>query len=138
MGKMIFVNLPVKDLDRSTEFFGKLGFTFNQQFTDENATAMEIDKDNGIYAMLLVEPFFKGFTPKQVADAHRTTEAIIALGVESRAAVDAFADAALASGGSPANDPMDEGSMYARSVQDPDGHLWEAVWMDPAVVQDQG
>lgn len=138
MSKMIFVNLPVKDLNRSTEFFGRLGFTFNKQFTDENATAMEIDKDNGIYAMLLVEPFFKGFTKKEIADATKTTEAIIALGLESRAAVDELADKALASGGSPANDPMDEGYMYGRSFQDPDGHLWEVMWMDPAAVQDQG
>jgi uncharacterized protein len=137
MSKMIFVNLPVKDLNRSTEFFGKLGFTFNKQFTDENATSMEIDKENGIYAMLLVEPFFKGFTKKEVADATKTTEAIIALGLESREAVDEMADKALASGGSPANDPMDEGYMYGRSFQDPDGHLWEVVHMDMDAAQQQ-
>ena len=138
MSTMIFVNLPVKDLSRSREFFGGLGFTFNRQFTDENATLMEIDKDNGIYAMLLVEPFFKSFTKKEVADAGTTTEAIIALGLESREAVDELADRALASGAGPANDPMDEGSMYSRSFQDPDGHLWEVVWMDPSAVEGQG
>ncbi|EST37351.1 hypothetical protein N566_13525 [Streptomycetaceae bacterium MP113-05] len=135
MSKMIFVNLPVKDLNRSVEFFGKLGFTFNKQFTDENATAMEIDKDNGIYAMLLVEPFFKGFTKKEIADATKTTEAIVALGLESREAVDELADNALANGGHPVNEPMDEEYMYGRSFQDPDGHQWEVVWMDRSTVE---
>ncbi|MFR9673263.1 VOC family protein [Streptomyces sp. TR06-5] len=136
MSTMIFVNLPVKDLDRSREFFGTLGFTFSKQFTDENATAMEIDKENGIFAMLLVEPFFKGFTPKEIADATTTTEAIVALGLESREAVDTLVDAALAHGGSPANPPMEEGFMYGRSFCDPDGHLWEAVWMDPSAMEE--
>lgn len=135
MSKTIFVNLPIKDLARSREFFGKLGFTFNEQFSDDNALSLVIDKDNGIYAMLLLEPFFKSFTKKDVADATTTTEAIIALGVESREAVDELTDKALANGGRPANDPMDEGFMYGRSFQDPDGHQWEVMWMDPAAVE---
>ncbi|GAA2357100.1 VOC family protein [Nonomuraea africana] len=130
---MIFVNLPVKDLDRSKNFFTGLGFTFNRQFTDEKAACLVIS--DTIYAMLLTEEFFKSFTKKDIADAHTTTEAIVALGVESREKVDELADKALASGGSPANDPMDEESMYGRSFQDPDGHLWEVVWMDPAAVE---
>jgi uncharacterized protein len=133
MPMQIFVNLPVKDLNRAIDFFTKLGFTFNQQFTDENATCMVITND--IYAMLLVEEFFQTFTTKEVADASRTTEAIVALGVDSRAQVDELADTALASGGQPVKEPMREGSMYGRSFQDPDGHIWEVFYLDPAAVQ---
>ncbi|MCT2590792.1 VOC family protein [Streptomyces sp. N2-109] len=136
MSKMIFVNLPVRDLTRSREFFGKLGFTFNEQFSDDNAASLVIDADNGIYAMLLTEPFFKTFTTKEVADAATTAEVIVALGVESRQEVDDLADKALAAGGKSSKDPMDEGFMYGRSFQDLDGHLWEVMWMDPAAVQD--
>ncbi|AXK34957.1 glyoxalase [Streptomyces armeniacus] len=132
MSKMIFVNLPVKDLARSREFFGKLGFTFNEEMCDQNAAAMVIDEENGIFTMLLVEPFFQTFTTKDVADATKTTEATVALGVESRAAVDELADKALAAGGEAVREPMDEGFMYGRAVYDLDGHLWEFMWMDPA------
>ncbi|MCF6522699.1 VOC family protein [Streptomyces sp. JJ36] len=140
MSKMIFVNLPVQDLERTRAFFTALGFTFNPQFSDENALGMVIDEDNGIHAMLLLEPFFKTFTPKgkEIADATRTTETIIALSAESRAEVDDLAERALANGGSPANEPMDEGFMYGRSFQDPDGHVWEVVWMDPAAMESAG
>ncbi|MGP4003247.1 VOC family protein [Streptomyces sp. 8N706] len=135
MSTKIFVNLPVKDLGRSVEFFTGLGYSFNPQFTDENAACLVISDD--IYAMLLVEPFFKSFTKKEVADATKTTEAIVALGVESRQRVDELVDKALSTGGLPANEPMDEGFMYVRSFQDPDGHLWEVLYMDPAAVQEQ-
>jgi len=133
MSTKIFVNLPVKDLNRSKDFFTKLGFSFNKQFTDENAGCMVITDD--IYAMLLTEPFFKNFTKKEIADARKSTEAIVALGVESRARVDELADKALSSGGSAANEPMEQDGMYGRSFQDPDGHLWEVIWMDPASIQ---
>jgi predicted lactoylglutathione lyase len=129
----IFVNLPVKDLRKSKEFFTALGYSFNPHFTDENAGCLVISDD--IYAMLLVEPYFKTFTRKAIADATRSTEAILALSVESRAEVDELADKALAAGGQPANDPADHGFMYVRSFQDPDGHHWEVVYMDPAAAQ---
>jgi uncharacterized protein len=129
----IFVNLPVKDLNRSKEFFTSLGYSFNAQFTDDNAGCLVISDE--IYAMLLTEPFFKGFTKKEIADADKTSEAILALSFDSREQVDAIADKALSAGGKPAMEPQDHGFMYGRSFLDPDGHHWEAVWMDPAAVQ---
>ncbi|MCI2422738.1 glyoxalase/bleomycin resistance/extradiol dioxygenase family protein [Saccharopolyspora sp. K220] len=122
-----FVNLPVKDLGKSIEFFTALGFSFNQQFTDENATCMVISDE--AYAMLLVEPFFKQFTKKELVDATKATEVVVALGVESRAQVDEMAEKAFAAGAQPANEPMDEGPMYTKSFQDLDGHIWELVHM---------
>lgn len=133
MATQIFVNLPVKDLRKSTEFFTALGYSFNPQFSDENAGCLVIS--DTIYAMLLMEPFFKSFIKKEIADATKTTEVIVALTVESRARVDELAEKALASGGKPATDPIDHGFMYSRSFQDPDGHLWEVVYMDPSAVQ---
>jgi predicted lactoylglutathione lyase len=133
MSTKIFVNLPVKDLKRSVEFFTKLGYTFNPQFTDENATCMIIAED--IFAMLLVEKFFKTFTTKSIADAKTSTEAIVALSCESRAAVNRIADAALAAGAKQLREPQDHGFMYQRSFEDLDGHIWEHLWMDPATVQ---
>ena len=134
MGRMTFVNLPVKDLDRSVEFFTKLGFSFDQRFTDETATQMIIS--DHAFVMLLTEAKFKEFTKKELVDATSHTEVIIALSADGRAGVDELADKALEVGGSPANDPLQMGDfMYSRSFQDPDGHLWEVVWMDPAVLE---
>ncbi|UGY94893.1 VOC family protein [Streptomyces gobiensis] len=130
MPKKIFVNLPVKDLDRSIAFFTELGFSFDSQFTDENASCLVISDD--IYAMLLVEPYFRTFTKKDIADATTSTEAILCLGVDSRQEVDELADKALAAGGQPAMDSNDQGFMYGRSFQDPDGHHWEVMYMDIA------
>lgn len=130
MSTKIFVNLPVKDLDRSRDFFTKLGFAFNPEFSDSNAACLIIGDD--IYAMLLTEPFFRNFTKKQIADSTTTTECITALGVDSREEVDRLVEAALASGGSASNETMEEGPMYGRSFQDPDGHLWEVIHMDLA------
>lgn len=132
MAKQIFVNLPVKDLKRSVDFFTALGFTFNPQFTDENATCMIIG-DN-IYAMLLVEKYFKTFIKKDVSDASKTTEVLTALSVESRDKVDEIVNKALASGGSPNLDTQDHGWMYSRSFQDPDGHIWEILFMDESQI----
>ncbi|MEW2485455.1 VOC family protein [Streptomyces sp. NPDC048411] len=136
MNQMIFVNLPVKDLETAKGFFAKLGFSCNPQFTDENTACLVIS--DTIFAMLLTEPRFKEFTKKDVADASKSTEVIIALSAESREKVDELVDTALASGGSPANEPIDHGFMYGRSFQDPDHHIWEVMWMDPAAVQGQG
>ncbi|GAA1825757.1 VOC family protein [Planosporangium flavigriseum] len=135
MSTAIFVNLPVKDLGKSMDFFTRLGFSFNRQFTDENAACLVIS--DTIYAMLLVEPFFQTFTKKEIADATKSTEAILCLGVESRQRVDELADRALAAGGLPANEAMDQGFMYGRSFQDLDGHLWEVMYMDQDAVQER-
>jgi predicted lactoylglutathione lyase len=128
MAKQIFVNLPVKDLERSMDFFRKLGFSFNQQFTDEKAACMVI-ADN-IYAMLLMEPYFKTFTKKEVSDASKTTEVLIAIDADSREKVDEMVKKAVDAGGSIYNKPMDYGWMYGHSFADPDGHQWEVLYMD--------
>ncbi len=117
VAKQIFVNLPVKDLKRSIDFFTALGFTFNPQFTDENATCMVIGEN--IYAILLVDRFFQMFTKKEISDASKTTEVLTAISVESREKVDQIANKALASGRSLNKEPQDHGWMYGRSFQDP-------------------
>lgn len=125
----VFVNLPIKDLAKSTEFFTKtLGFKLDKRFSNENAACIVIS--DHIYAMLLVESFFKTFTKKEIANAHKSTEAIVALEVESKERVDELVQAALAGGGLPANDTDDSGFMYGGSFHDPDGHLWEVFWMN--------
>ncbi len=129
MSRKIFVNLPVKDLDKSVDFFTQLGFQFNAQFTDESATCMIISEE--AYVMLLVEGRFQDFTKKPIADARSQTEAILALSADSRAEVDEIVNKALAAGGQPSSDPQDHGFMYGWSFQDLDGHLWEILWMDP-------
>lgn len=128
MSTKIFVNLPVHDLDRATEFYKKLGFSPDPRFSDERATCMVISDD--IYAMLLTEPFFQEFTKREIPDPDRSAEAIMSLGVDDREQVDELADKAIAAGATLANDPMEEDFMYARSFHDPDGHLWEVVHVD--------
>ena len=135
MSTMIFVNLPVKDLKRSVEFFTKLGYTFNPQFTDENATCMVVSEN--IFVMLLVESYFKTFTHKPVAEATQTTEVLIALSAESRAAVDDLVAKAVAAGGTTPMPAKDYGFMYQHGYQDLDGHMWEVVWMDPKAIPPQ-
>lgn len=130
MATQIFVNLPVKDLDKSVEFFTKLGYTFNAQFTNEQATCMNIS--DTIFVMLLVEPFFQTFTTKAIADATKTVESIICLSADSRDAVDALVGKAVEAGATNYKDKIDYGWMYSHSFQDLDGHLWEFAWMDPA------
>ena len=133
MPTMIFVNLPVKDVEVSKTFFGKLGYSLNPQFSDERTGCVVIS--DTIFLMIMDEARFKDFTKKDIADASRTTEAIFALTVDSRAQVDELTEAALSSGGLPAGEPQDLGFMYQRSFQDPDHHLWEVVWMNPSAVQ---
>jgi uncharacterized protein len=128
--RKIFINLPVKDLQRSVAFFTGPGFSFNPNFTDETATCMIISDD--AYAMLLTHKKFQDFTKKNIADTTTSSEAIVALSADSKSDVDTFADKALASGGSPAMPPIDYGFMYGRSFYDPDGHHWEIFYMDPA------
>lgn len=132
MAKKIFVNLPVKDLGASVDFFTELGFEFDGRFTDDNATCMVVS--DSILVMLLVENFFTNFTTKAICDTSTHTEAILALSADSRAEVDGLVDTALAAGGRPSQELMEEGGMYARSFQDIDGHLWEVLYMDPAAV----
>ncbi len=129
MATKIFVNLPVKDLQKSIDFFTQLGYDFNPQFTDDTATCMIISDD--IYVMLLTHAKFKMFTKKEVADATQTTESIICLSAESRQAVDELVQKAIAAGGTTPNDKQDHGFMYGHGFQDLDGHLWEVAWMDP-------
>ena len=135
-GRMVFVNLPVKNLNASIEFFTKLGFKFNPQFTDQNATCMIISED--AFVMLVVNDFFKTFTKKAISDATKSTETIVALSADSRKDVDEVMNKALAAGGKPSVDPMDQDGMYGRSFQDLDGHLWEVIYMDPSVVGQAG
>ncbi len=131
--RKIFVNLAVKDLDRSVRFFTELGFTFDARFTDETATCMNISDE--AFVMLLVESRFADFTTRALADPTTHTEAILALSADSREGVDELADTALAAGGSPAKDPMDLGFMYGRSFHDPDGHHWEVMHMDASALE---
>jgi predicted lactoylglutathione lyase len=132
MARKIFVNLPVKDLSKSVDFFTQLGFAFDPNFTDESATCMIISDE--AFAMLLVEDRFKDFTNKDICDATTHTEAILALSADSRQQVDDLVNKALAAGGQPSNDPMDRGFMYGWSFQDIDGHLWEVMYMDPGAL----
>jgi len=136
MSTKIFVNLPVKQLDTSMAFYTALGFKNNPQFTDETAACMVVSED--IYVMLLTHPKFKMFTPKEISDATKTSEVLNCLSRESRAGVDEIVKNAVAAGGSTFNDPVDHGFMYAHAFQDPDGHIWEVMWMNPSYVQEQG
>ena len=132
MASRIFVNLPVKDLQKSIDFFTKVGFDFNPQFTDDRATCMIIGEN--IFAMLLVEERFKDFTKKPISDATKTTEVIIALDAESREQVDEIVDTAVKEGGSIYADPQDYGWMYSHSFADLDGHQWEFLYMDESEI----
>jgi uncharacterized protein len=133
MATKIFVNLPVKDLSKTIEFFTKLGFTFNPQFTDKNATCMIVGDD--IFVMLLAEKFFKTFTKKEICDATKDTEVIVALSAESREKVDQMINRVIEAGGRESREPQDHGWMYVRSFQDLDGHLWEIIHMDESVIK---
>ncbi|MED5618972.1 VOC family protein [Ideonella sp. BN130291] len=127
MAQQIFVNLPVKNLPRSMEFFRQLGFEFNPQFTNDQGACMVIS--DTIYAMLLTEPFFQTFTKKPVADATKGTEVIVCLSCDSREKVDQLVSKARAAGGTVPNQPQDHGFMYGHGFEDLDGHVWELVHM---------
>ncbi|MEU2899934.1 VOC family protein [Streptomyces sp. NPDC006967] len=131
--QMIFVNLPVDDLDASKKFFTELGYSINPQFSDETAASVVIS--DSIIAMLLTRQKYAEFTKKEIADATKSSEVLIALSAESREKVDELVDKALAAGGSTAGETQDHGFMYGRSFDDLDGHTWEIVWMDPAAVE---
>jgi predicted lactoylglutathione lyase len=123
----IYVNLPVQNLERSVEFYTGLGYAFDPRFTDDNGTCMIVGEN--IFVMLLTVPFFQTFTSKTVCDASRSTEVIICISAESRAAVDSLLDKAIAAGARQPREPKDHGFMYERCYEDPDGHIWEVVHM---------
>lgn len=126
--QMIFVNLPVKDLEKSKSFFAALGFTPNLTYTDEKAASFNIS--DTIMLMLLKEDFFATFINRPIGDAHKQAQVILALSSPSRAAVDATVEKAKAAGGTEPTEARDYGFMYQRSFADPDGHLWEVAHMD--------
>jgi predicted lactoylglutathione lyase len=131
--RKIFVNLAVRDLKKTKEFFSALGFTFNPKFTDDNGACMIVNDE--AFVMLLNQPFFMTFTKREVCDTRKYTEGLLALSCDSRAEVDEMVKKALAAGGQPAMDPQDHGFMYGWSFYDPDGHHWEVFWMDPKAAQ---
>ncbi|MGJ3245165.1 MAG: VOC family protein [Elainellaceae cyanobacterium] len=128
MATNIFVNLPVKNLQKSVEFFTHLGFSFNPQCTDETATCMIVSDD--IYIMLLTHEKFKTFTPNPICDATKSTEVLVCLSRESRADVDDIVSKAVAAGGNTYSEPQDHGFMYGHGFQDLDGHIWEVMFME--------
>ena len=131
--RKLFVNLAVRDLKKSMEFFSKLGFEFNPKFTDDKAACMIISAE--AYVMLLGEPFFRTFTTRELCDTSRQTEGLFGLSCGSRAQVDEMVKKAISAGGKRAADPQDHGFMYGCSFYDLDGHHWEVLWMDPKVAQ---
>ena len=132
MARQIFVNLPVQELKKSMDFFSSLGFTFNQQFTDNTAACMVISEN--IYTMLLTHAKFKEFTPNPICDATKSTEMLVCLSCDSRAAVDDMVRKAVAGGGKTYNQPQDHGFMYGHGFQDLDGHIWELIYMEPSAI----
>ena len=133
MATMTFVNLPVKDLGKATEFVSEIGFAFDPQFTDETATRMIISDDTSV--MLCAEPTFEGFvSPQGVADTSHTREVIIGLSAESRERVDELTDKALAGGAEALGEPEDQGFMYMRGFLDLDGHQWSFIHMDMSAI----
>lgn len=131
MATKIFVNLPVKDLGKSVTFFKQVGYTFNAQFTDENAACMVISEQ--IFVMLITEKLFTTFTRKKIADSTTSTEVILSLSADSRDAVDEHIGKAVRAGAA-AGDTQDHGWMYTRGYADPDGHLWEVSFMDMGAI----
>ena len=131
--KKVFVNLAVRDLKQSMEFFEKLGFEFEPRFTDDKGACMILSQDG--YVMLLSKPFFETFTKRETCDTARQTEVMVALSCDSRAEVDRMVETAVAAGGAHAMEPQDHGFMYGWSFYDLDGHHWEPVWMDPKALE---
>ncbi|WP_369262616.1 VOC family protein [Streptomyces sp. R35] len=131
--QMIFVNLPVTDVDTSKKFFTELGYSINPQFTTDDCACVVIS--DTIIAMMLSKQRYADFTKKQIADSTKTSEVLLCLSAESREKVDELVDGALAAGGTATGETQDHGFMYGRAFDDPDGHTWEVMWMDPAAVQ---
>ena len=134
--RLVFVNLPVADVTASRAFFSRLGFTFDERFSDEQTACLQLSE--AAYVMLLERPRFADFTAKPVGDPAATTSALLCLSAADREAVDHLADTALASGAGPAKEPMDHGLMYGRSFFDLDGHHWEVMWMSAEALGSAG
>ncbi|RYD37020.1 MAG: glyoxalase/bleomycin resistance/extradiol dioxygenase family protein [Verrucomicrobiaceae bacterium] len=132
MNRLIFINLPVKDLQRAKDFFKALGFDHNPQFSDDTGACIVISEV--IHVMVLTEEKFRTFSPNPISDARSATEVLIALSCSSREEVDELFNKALAAGGSTWREPQDHGFMYGQSFQDPDGHVWEVYYMDMAAI----
>lgn len=132
MNRKVFINLPVKNLEASRAFYQALGFTINEQFSNENAACVVITED--IYVMILTHEFFKTFTKKDIADTSKTTEVLNCLSAESREAVDELVSRATSAGGSLPREANDQGFMYDRAFEDLDGHTWEIIYMDMEAV----
>ena len=130
MTKMIFVNLPVADLPKSKAFYEAIGFTNDPRFTDETAAGMTLS--DAIHVMLLTHDKWRQFTSKAIPDARESAQVMLCISEDSRAAVDAITEKALAAGGREEGDPDDYGFMYGRNFTDPDGHIWAPMWMDMA------
>jgi predicted lactoylglutathione lyase len=133
MAQMIFVNLPVADLPKAKAFYEAVGAVNEPKFTNEQAACMVFSET--IFVMLLTHPFFQGFTDKKIADARETCEVLLCISRDSREAVDAITERAIAAGGRESRPAQDMGMMYSRSFEDPDGHVWEPMWMDPAAAE---
>lgn len=134
MTKMIFVNLPVKDLPGAIRFYEAIGATVEPKFTNDEAACMVVS--DSIFVMLLTHPFFQSFTSKRIADARETCQVLLCISCDSREAVDEMTQQAIAAGGRETREPQDMGGMmYSRSFEDPDGHVWEPMWMDPAAAE---
>lgn len=129
MSTNVFINLPVKDLKKSMEFFKSLGYDFNMHFTNDDAACLVISET--IYAMLITMEYYKTFINKEIADTAKTNAAIIALSFENKETVDKIAAKAYKAGAKESKPLSDQGFMYTRSFEDLDGHLWELFWMDP-------
>ena len=130
MAQSIFINLPVHDLGKSRAFYAGLGFSFNEQLSNDQAACVVVAQN--ILVMLLVKPFFATFTSKPIADAHQTSEVLNCLSCESRERVDELVRLAKQHGGSAPRDPQDHGLMYGHGFEDPDGHIWELAYMAPS------
>lgn len=133
MPKMIFINLPVSDLKKSYAFYEQIGATNNPQFSSDDTACMVIS--DTIFVMIMTHERFNSFTSRKIPDAHKTAQVLLALSEESRDAVDATVKAASELGTPDPNPVQDHGFMYGRSFADPDGHIWEVAWMDPAAMQ---
>ncbi|MNF23762.1 Glyoxalase-like domain protein [compost metagenome] len=132
MVSKIYINLAVKDLQKSIAFFTEIGFAFNPQFTDASAACMIIAEN--IFAMLVIEKRFKDFTKKEICDARKNTEVLLALDVESREKVDEIIQKAVNAGGSIYMEAQDYGWMYSHNFEDLDGHQWEIFYMDESAI----
>jgi predicted lactoylglutathione lyase len=130
--RKVFVNLAVRDLKKSKDFFSALGFAFNPKFTDDKAACMVVSDD--AFVMLLTEPFFRTFTRREPCDTTKQTEGLYGFSCSSRAEVDELVHKAIAAGGAHAMTPQDHGFMYGWSFYDLDGHHWELIWMDPKTI----